>query len=137
MDAKAKLSARYAVKAGGFASMLCIPALGPLRLLAGWRWLSPAVMFVVVPLLDLVVGEDRTNEGGPAPDRWATYHYLIPHSYMLVWLACMTWTALLLKSVGAASTDGAALLVAADLASAFATCAAHELLHRKRPASPP
>jgi alkane 1-monooxygenase len=130
MDAKATLSARYAVKAAGFASMLCIPALGPLGLLAGWPWLSPTVIFVAVPLLDLVVGEDRTNEDGRAPDRWTAYHYLIPHAYAFVWLACTVWTAQLLKGVGVASSGGAGLLLAAGLASAFATCAAHELLHR-------
>jgi len=60
----------------------------------------------------------------------ATYHYLVPHGYAVVWLACTVWTALLLKSVGVASSAGVGLLVAAGLASAFATCAAHELLHR-------
>jgi alkane 1-monooxygenase len=58
------------------------------------------------------------------------YYHVIPHANGLIWLACLVWTAQLLLGTGLASSEGAGLLVAAGLASAFATCAAHELLHR-------
>ena len=125
------MTTRFVIKAIGFSLMLWIPLLGPLGwYFGGFAWLSPAFVFVAVPFLDLVLGHDRTNEQGPPPMRLSAYHYLIPHAYVAIWLACLAWTAQL-STVGEVSlTDRAGLLVAAGIASGFATCAAHELLHR-------
>lgn len=126
-------STRFAIKAFGFGLMLWIPLLGPLGwLLTGVAWLSPLVVFVAVPLLDFLIGDDRTNEAGSNGKRWAVYHDLVPHAYVMIWLACLVWTALLLTSDRLAVGERIGLMVAAGVASGFATCAAHELLHRSR-----
>jgi alkane 1-monooxygenase len=121
---------RTALKAAGFGLMLCIPLLGPLGYRLGLPWASPVAIFGAVPLLDVAFGEDRTNEGGVPARQWSRYHDAIPQAYLWVWLACLVWTASLLRAPGLATSDRIALLVAAGIASAFAACAAHELLHR-------
>ena len=120
---------RTVVKAAGFSLMLLVPLLGPIGHWLGCWWLSPLVIFGLVPLGDLVVGEDRTNLGSYRPGWGAAYYWLIPQAYVLVWLGCLWWTAEQLTK-GASGVGAAGIVVAAGIGSAFATCAAHEMLHR-------
>lgn len=116
------------IKAVGFLLMVLVPILGPAGFLLGAPWLAPLVIFVVVPAADWVVGEDRTNIA-TRDNRWPVYFWLVPHLYVWTWLACLAWTAAKLEQ-GVGVGDAIGLLVGAGIGSAFATCAAHELLHR-------
>lgn len=110
--------------------MLLVPILGPAGFLLSMPWLAPAVVFVLVPLIDWAVGDDPSNLGD-RESRWPAYFWLVPHLYVWTWLACLVWTAFQLHR-GVSTSEAAGLLVAAGIGSAFATCAAHELLHRGR-----
>lgn len=112
--------------------MLTIPLLGPLGYYLHAWWLSAGAVFILVPLGDLVVGEDRSNDSAQE-DRWIWYFWSIPHLYLLVWLGCLIWTALTLREAHGFFTS-LGLLLAAGISSGFVTCAAHELLHRGRAA---
>jgi alkane 1-monooxygenase len=120
--------ARQTIKAAGFLLMLVIPFLGPAACSLGRWWLAPAVIFVGVPLADAVIGADRTNEAG-RETRWRAYFWAIPHLYVVCWLGALACAADRLQH-GAAGGDTAGLVLGIGIASAFATCAAHELLHR-------
>ena len=131
MQQESGVAWRDVVKSVGFGLMLSIPLLGPIGHWIVFPCLSPATIFVAVPWLDFVVGEDLTNRG-PTSSRWDRYHYALPHAYVVLWLLCLAWTGYELDMPNLASVDRAGLLVAAGIASAFATCAAHELVHRGR-----
>lgn len=120
------------IKAAGFLLMLLVPVLGPAGFLLSAPWLAPVVVFILVPAADWVVGDDPTNVS-VRETRWRAYFWLVPHLYVWTWLACLGWTASQL-SRGVSTPDAVGLLVGAGIGSAFATCAAHELLHRGRSA---
>ena len=118
------------LKAAGFLLMPLIPLLGPLGYALHTWWLAPAVVFVMVPLFDLVLSVDDTSINAEG-SRWRWYFWTVPHLYVLTWIGCLGWTAHVLPKVH----DGgqvAGLLLAAGIGSGFATCASHELLHRGR-----
>jgi alkane 1-monooxygenase len=114
-------------KAISFLGMLCIPLLVPLGAVLGAWWLSPAAVFVGVPIADAVIGEDRTNISH-REDRWPRYFWAIPHLYVCCWVAVLVWASMRLPTASLMQAVG--LVLGSGIASAFATCAAHELLHR-------
>jgi alkane 1-monooxygenase len=119
---------------------LLVPAL-PLAGLALWRstgvgwawWLTPVVVFGLIPVIDLLLGDDRRNppeEAVPrlAADgyyRWLTYLYL-PAQYAALVICCAVWTRDDLPVVGAAG-----LVVTVGVVNGIAINTAHELGHKR------
>ncbi|KWX66699.1 alkane 1-monooxygenase [Mycobacterium sp. NAZ190054] len=122
---------------------LVIPTLVPLSWAAvavtGWGvfwWSGPAMMMLVIPVLDYLVGPDADNPPDSALARlesdrfyqWAIYLYL-PAQYLSLVLACWLWvggggvTMSLLDKVGLLLTIGGIAGVAINIA--------HELGHQR------
>ncbi|MCZ7438907.1 alkane 1-monooxygenase [Micromonospora sp. WMMC241] len=101
---------------------------------SGWAWwLTPAVVFGLIPLIDLWIGDDRENppdEAVPALQadgyyRWLTYLYL-PAQYAALVLCCAVWAG------GRLSWPAAAGLVATvGVVDGIAINTAHELGHKR------
>ncbi|MEV4641282.1 alkane 1-monooxygenase [Actinoplanes sp. NPDC049548] len=118
---------------------LVVPAL-PFAALAlaaatgsGWAWwLTPVVVLGVVPLIDVLVGEDRENppeEAVPALQassyyRWITYLFL-PAQFAALVVACAVWNG------GPGPVGGAGLVLTAGLVNGIAINTAHELGHKR------
>ncbi|MGC4770758.1 alkane 1-monooxygenase [Micromonospora sp. DT44] len=119
---------------------LLVPAL-PFAGLALWRstggawawWLTPVVVFGLIPVIDLLIGDDRRNppeEAVPrlAADgyyRWLTYLYL-PAQYAALVACCAVWTHDSLSVVGAAG-----LVATVGVVDGIAINTAHELGHKR------
>ncbi|RQW89603.1 alkane 1-monooxygenase [Micromonospora globispora] len=119
---------------------LLVPVLPFLAWLA-WRgtgdawawWLTPAVVFGVLPVVDLLLGDDRRNppeEVVPrlAADgyyRWLTYLYL-PAQYAALVLCCAVWARGGLPWIGAAG-----LVATVGVVNGIAINTAHELGHKR------
>ncbi|MGV9212071.1 alkane 1-monooxygenase [Micromonospora sp. RB23] len=119
---------------------LLVPAL-PFAGLALWRstgssgawWLTPVVVFGLIPVIDLLIGDDRRNppeEAVPrlAADgyyRWLTYLYL-PAQYAALVACCAVWTRDSLPVVGAAG-----LVATVGVVNGIAINTAHELGHKR------
>ncbi|MFF5175817.1 alkane 1-monooxygenase [Micromonospora sp. NPDC000089] len=110
----------------------------------GWRatggawawWLTPAVVFGLIPTIDLLIGDDRRNPPDEAVPRlqadgyyrWLTYLYL-PAQYAALVLCCAVWAR------GGLSLAGAAGLVATvGVVNGIAINTAHELGHKRESA---
>ena len=95
-------------------------------------WLTPVFILGVIPVIDLLVGDDRANppeEMVPALQaspyyRWITYLFL-PAQYAALAVTCAAWTA----NPGAAGAAG--LLLTAGLVNGIAINTAHELGHKR------
>ena len=125
------LSGWYYVKLLGFSAFPAIPLLAPVGYYAYLPWLSPVFVFAVIPVLDLLIGPDRTQPlHQPVPRAASLWLYLVPHLYVVTWLATLLWSAVALADDAAPLGVRVSVLIAVALASAFATCAGHELLHR-------
>lgn len=102
---------------------------------AGWWawWLSPVVVFGVIPVVDLLVGDDRTNPPEEAVPRlsadgfyrWLTYLYL-PIQYAGLVLSCALWASGRLSLV-----ESAGLVVTLGIVNGIAINTAHELGHKR------
>ncbi|MFF0317210.1 alkane 1-monooxygenase [Micromonospora sp. NPDC005252] len=119
---------------------LLVPAL-PFVGFALWRagggawawWLTPAVVFGLIPVVDLLLGDDRQNppeEAVPrlAADgyyRWLTYLYL-PAQYAALVLCCAVWAPDSLSLAGAAG-----LVATVGVVNGIAINTAHELGHKR------
>jgi len=121
-------------------SALCIPAtpfvawgLVSLTGLGAFWWFGAVFVFVLLPLLDLVVGYDRAN---PPEElraqleadhfyRWATYAYLPAQLAGLVF-ACRQWS-----SGGLSWVDHLGLAVTTGIVAGVAINTAHELGHKR------
>ena len=123
-------SSWYYLKLIAFSGFPIIPLLAPIGHYAGLPWLSPFFIFVLIPGLDLLFGSDRTSPLEHLVPRAARlWLYLVPHVYVMAWLAVLLWAATLLPGLSS-PLERVSLLIAVALASAFATCAGHELVHR-------
>lgn len=112
-----------------FSAFLAVPLLVFLGYYAGPPWLAPAVVFIVIPLLDFLIGSDRSWPLDTYAQRsFVTWLRMIPRLYVFLWVPMLAWAAHTV-AYQATGTAAAWLLVSAAIASAFATCAAHELLH--------
>ena len=119
----------YCLKLAGFSAFPVIPLLAPIGYYADLPWLSPLFVFFAIPGLDLLIGSDRTQPlDHPVPRVATAWLYLVPHIYLVAWLATLAWATTVLPH--ASSTERISILIGAALASAFATCAGHELVHR-------
>lgn len=122
-------TAWYYSKLVAFSVFPVVPLLAPIGYYAGIPWLSPAFAFIGIPVLDLLIGPDRTQPlERPAPRLATTWLRTIPRLYVFLWLGTLIWAAHTLISE-AAGTTAAWLVVSVAIATAFATCVAHELLH--------
>ncbi|GAB2467293.1 alkane 1-monooxygenase [Jatrophihabitans fulvus] len=105
--------------------------------LTGWGvfwWIGPLVLYVAIPLLDVVIGDDPTN----APEdvlawleqdryyRWVTYLFL-PCQYLAFFLAFWLMT----RNGGMAVIDRVGLTVSMGMLNGVAINTAHELGHKK------
>src|SRR6266853_1859670 len=87
----------YCVKLLGFSAFPAIPLLAPVGYYAHLPWLSPVFVFAVIPVLDLLIGPDRTQPlQPPAPRAASLWLYLVPHLYVVTWLAALLWAAVAL-----------------------------------------
>nr|WP_122982222.1 alkane 1-monooxygenase [Actinoplanes teichomyceticus] len=118
---------------------LVVPALpfaAPLTATAtgsGWGWwLTPVFILGVIPVIDLLVGDDRDNPPDtvvPALQtsryyRWITYLFL-PAQYAALVMTCAVWS-------GGVDLPGAAgLVLTAGLVNGIAINTAHELGHKR------
>ncbi|MFI2714645.1 alkane 1-monooxygenase [Micromonospora sp. NPDC018662] len=101
---------------------------------SGWAWwLTPAVVFGAIPMVDLLIGDDRANPPEAAVPalqadgyyRWLTYLYL-PAQYAALVLCCAVWAG------GRLSWAAAAGLVATvGVVDGIAINTAHELGHKR------
>ena len=112
-----------------FSAFPAIPLLAPLGYYAGVPWLAPAFTFIGIPILDLLIGMDRTAPLGRSAPRFAlAWLRTIPRLYVFLWLPVLGWAAHVLATEACGAT-AAWLVASVAIATAFATCAAHELLH--------
>ncbi|MGN2638213.1 alkane 1-monooxygenase [Nocardia takedensis] len=95
-------------------------------------WIGPIIVFVVIPVLDLAVGEDGSN---PRPDdyralardryyRWCTFAFL-PLQFLGLFVAAHLWTDDALDLL-----DELGLTLTLGVVSGIGINAAHELGHR-------
>jgi alkane 1-monooxygenase len=126
---------RYAWLLGLIVPSLPFLAWGLVRAsgLAIFWFYGPFLVFVIFPLLDLLIGMDRTNP----PDsvikwleqdryyRWCTYLFL-PIQYAGLLLACWLWSSGTLSSI-----DDIGLALTVGMVSGIAINTAHELGHKR------
>jgi len=123
----------YYLKLLAFSAFPIVPLLAPIGHYAGVPWLTATFAFVGIPALDLLIGFDRSRPlGRPAPRLVVAGLRAIPRLYVALWLPILAWGAYVLAR-DAHGTTAAWLVVSVAVASAFATCAAHELLHWPSP----
>jgi hypothetical protein len=101
-----------------------IPLLVPLGYYVGIPWLARAFVFIGIPLLDTYLQVLTERE----PRFAVAWLRNIPLLYVFLWLPALAWAAHTLASE-ATRPSAAWLLVSAAVATAFATCCAHELLY--------
>jgi alkane 1-monooxygenase len=119
----------YYAKLAAFSAFPFVPLLVPVGYYAGIPWLAPAFAFIGIPVLDLLIGADRTRPLERSAPRVAiAWLRTVPRLYVFLWLGTLIWAAQALPSESAAPM-AAWLLVSVAVATAFATCVAHELLH--------
>ena len=99
-------------------------------------WVGPLLAFVVIPVLDQLIGADESGVlGGSNEDlendkfyRWVNYLYL-PNQYLSLIFACWLWSGggwLTMTAV-----DKIGLMVTVGIVGGIAINAAHELGHRR------
>ena len=110
----------------------------PLAVFSGspWSWwLTPAVVFGVIPLIDVLTGDDRANPPEDAVAalqaspyyRWITYLFL-PAQFAALALTCVAWVR------GPGVVGGIGLTLTAGLVNGIAINTAHELGHKRESA---
>ena len=99
-------------------------------------WCGPVIAFVVVPVLDHLVGADADNPPDRALDRlesdrfyrWVTYLFL-PSQYLSLVFACWLWAGG--GWVTMTPADKVGLMTTVGIIGGVAISAAHELGHRR------
>jgi len=125
------MSARrwYYIKLAAFSTFPTVPLFVVAGYYADMPWLVPAFAFIGIPVMDLLIGPDGTEPlERPAPRIAIVWLRAIPRLYVFLWLATLAWAA---HTFATEATGPSAvwLVVSVAIASAFATCVAHELLH--------
>lgn len=112
-------------------------ALGPLLYLGhgvAWRlWIPVAITYILIPLLDALVGEDRTNppeEAVPALEadhyyRWITYA-LVP----VMWV-CIIFAAWFVSTQDVPAHGLLAVVISTGMMGGFCINVGHELGHKR------
>lgn len=116
------------LKAAAFSLFPVLPPLVLVGYYVGAPWTVPALVFVGIPLADTLIGADKSRRPLPPSAVLIAWLRAVPRLYVVLWLAMLAWASyvLLHEARGAAA---AWLVASAAVVSAFATCAAHELLH--------
>lgn len=99
-------------------------------------WIGPMMAFIVVPILDQLVGSDRADTSRSSLDslegdtfyRWVNYLYL-PGQYLSLIFACWLWSGGGWLTMTIADKIG--LMVTVGIVGGIAINAAHELGHRR------
>lgn len=99
-------------------------------------WVGPMLAFVVIPVLDHLIGADETHvPSGTLEDlendnfyRWVNYLYL-PNQYLSLIFACWLWSGGGWLTMG--TIDKIGLMVTVGIVGGIAINAAHELGHRR------
>lgn len=99
-------------------------------------WVGPMLAFVVIPVLDQLIGADETHvPSGTLEDlendnfyRWVNYVYL-PNQYLSLIFACWLWSGGGWLTMG--TIDKIGLMVTVGIVGGIAINAAHELGHRR------
>lgn len=112
-----------------FSAFPLIPALAPIGYYGAAPWLSPLLVLVIVPLVDLVLRNDRSTDALREHPAVAALLRLVPFVYAVVWAVVLGWALWILRSHALPASTTTWLLVSVGIGSAFATCAAHEMLH--------
>lgn len=121
-------------KFAAFTAFPILPLLAPIGYYTGWPWLSALFVFVAVPILDWLIGPDRSPPvGAAAPRIELTWLHAVPRMYVFLWFGTLVWAAVLFTTHYVPAYTAAWLLVSVAANSAFATCVAHELLHWPAP----
>jgi alkane 1-monooxygenase len=124
------LKTTFGVKAVGF--MLCptVPLLAPIGHSIHADWLTPLLFFVVLPALGRLLGTDRSPPAPAVASAWLrAYLRGLPMIYLPVWAVCLAWGASILHADAMSPLAITGLVFSLAIASALATCVAHELLH--------
>ncbi|MGQ0465800.1 MAG: alkane 1-monooxygenase [Sporichthyaceae bacterium] len=96
-------------------------------------WTGPIVLYVIVPLLDLVVGRDGNNppeEAVPVLEK-AKYYRWVVYLYLPVQYAALVWGAWLLAGDSLSVVDKFGLTFTLGVVAGVAINTAHELGHKK------
>ena len=122
-----------ALKVAGFALSLAVPLLTPLGVGTGAAWLAPAVVFGILPVLGLAIGEDRSLPNVELYRSAIVRRYLrnLPRVYAGVWILVLVWAMSLAAGADFRVREYLWIVVSLGIASAVAVCTAHELMHRR------
>ena len=112
-----------------FCAFPVIPLLAPIGHYAGAPWLSPVLILLCIPLLDLALPEDRSSEAVATSRTLRAILKCIPLVYVVTWAGMLAWSLHIIRNDTLAWGTGLWLFVSVGIGSAFATCAAHEMLH--------
>lgn len=121
------------LKLAGYPLSLGIPLLAPIGVWLGTPWLAVIVVFGLLPILGVLVGEDRSL---PIPGlrrsrALVTYLDFLPRIYALVWIATLAWAATYAEYAVLSTANSAGLILSVGISSALAIPVAHELMHRR------
>ncbi len=116
------------LKAAAFSLFPVLPPLVLVGYYIGLPWIVPVIVFVGIPLADLVIGSDESRPPLHSSVLALAWLRTIPRLYVVLWLGTLMYAAYIL-SREPHLTDAVWLVASAAVTSAFATCAAHELLH--------
>jgi alkane 1-monooxygenase len=121
------------LKLAGYSLCLIIPLLAPLSVRVRLPWLAPVVVFGVLPVLGLIIGEDRSLPLVGLRRSRILVDYLnnLPRVYGLVWIGILSWAAAYAARSNLSLDQFAALTLTVGIASAVSVCTAHELMHRR------
>ncbi|AHH15698.1 putative alkane 1-monooxygenase [Nocardia nova SH22a] len=133
-DSRARDPKRYLWMLG-LVAPVCALFPAPLVALTGMRvfwWIGPIIVFVVIPLLDWMIGDDGSNPHDEDYEalsndryyRWCTYLFL-PMQMLGLLIGCRLWSSAELSVV-----DAVGLTVTLGVVSGIGINAAHELGHR-------
>ena len=94
-------------------------------------WIAPVIVFGVIPAVEMLVGDERTNPPDDAVRRlqqmpyyrWLTFLYL-PAQYAALVLCCAVW-------VRGGFADRAGLVITAGIINGIGINTAHELGHKR------
>jgi alkane 1-monooxygenase len=122
-----------ALKIGGYSLCLLVPMLVPLGAGVGAYWLSPIVLFGILPFLGLLVGQDNAPPVVGLRRAPVLVFYLdsLPRLYGLVWASTLVWAMAFVSSSAVSLSGFAGVMTGVGLSSALAICTAHELLHHR------
>jgi fatty acid desaturase len=123
---------RQALSAAGYLAIFLMPALLVLGAEAGVPWLAFGVVVTVFPLMRVIFGALPAQ-----PPRWseqlATGLDALPLCFPPVYGVCVLWALYRVATSGATAWGWLGFGLSLWMTSLFATCVAHELLHRRSP----